>query len=204
MTDSSNLARKAGRPRSEKSRQALLAATRRLLAKKPVSSLTIEGIAREAGVGKPTIYRWWDSKCALVMDAFLTDIAPLVPITENGSAIAALNQQVKLVIELLRGRSGRIVADMVGEGQADPHVLEEFRERFFSQLLAPARAVIERGKETGEIHKDIEADLALDMIYGPIYYRLLVGHRPLDEAFAESLVKRIGPALGAAQADLAP
>lgn len=204
MTDPSHKARKPGRPRSEKSRQAILAATRRLLAKKPVRSMTIEGIAKEAGVGKPTIYRWWDSKCALVMDAFLDDFAPQVPITENGSAIAALVGQVKLVIELLRGRSGRIVADMIGEGQADPHVLDEFRERFFAQLLAPARAVIERGKETGEIHKDIEADLALDMIYGPIYYRLLVGHRPLDDDFARSLAKRIGPALGATQAEPAP
>ena len=195
MNDLSEKTRKPGRPRSEKARQSLLAATRRLLAKKPVRSLTIEGIAKEAGVGKPTIYRWWDSKCALVMDAFLIDIAPQLPIAGNGSALAALDKQVKLVIEMLRGRSGRIIADMIGEGQADPHMLEEFRERFFAQILAPARAVIERGKETGEISKDIEADLALDMIYGPIYYRLLVGHRPLDDDFANSLAKRIGPAL---------
>lgn len=195
MNDLLKKTRKPGRPRSEKARQALLAATRRLLAEKPVRSLTIEGIAKEAGVGKPTIYRWWDSKCALVMDAFLIDIAPQLPIAGNGSALAALDKQIKLVIELLRGRSGRIIADMIGEGQADPHMLEEFRERFFAQLLAPARAVIERGKQTGEISQDIEADLALDMIYGPIYYRLLVGHRLLDDDFADALAKRIGPAL---------
>lgn len=190
--------RKPGRPRSEEAHRALLDATSRLMEAMPIRSITIEGIAKEAGVGKPTIYRWWDSKCALVMDAFLASAAPQVPFPKEGSAVDAMTLQVKRVIELLRGRSGRIAAEMVGEGQSDPHILEEFRERFFSHLLAPARAVIERGKETGELDPALDTDLALDLIYGPIYYRLLVGHRPLDDAFARTLPERVVPALKAA------
>lgn len=188
---------KRGRPRSEEARQAILDATSRLMEATLVRNLTIEGIAREAGVGKPTIYRWWDSKCALVMDAFLATTAPKVPFPKSGSASDALKVQVKRVIALLRGRSGEIVAEMVGEGQSDPHVLEEFRERFFTQLLAPARQVIERGKESGEFDRTLDTDLAIDLIYGPIYYRLLLGHQPLDKAFANSLSERIIPALRA-------
>lgn len=190
--------RKPGRPRSEEAHQALLDATVRLMEVMPIRNITIGGIAKEAGVGKPTIYRWWDSKFALVMDAFLASAAPQVPFSQSASATDALTLQVKRVIKLLRGRSGRIVAEMVGEGQSDPHILEEFRDRFFSHLLAPARVVIERGKESGELDAGLDTDLTLDLIYGPIYYRLLVGHQPLDEAFAKALPDRVITALGSA------
>jgi len=187
--------RKPGRPRSTASHRAILDATSDLLDAMPVRALTIEGVAKAAGVGKPTIYRWWDSKCALVMDVFLTKTAAQVPIAETGPAVTALSDHVRRVITLLRGRPGQIVAEIVGEGQADPHVLEEFRERFFLRLLAPARATIERGKQTGELPGDLDTDLAMDLIYGPIYYRLLVGHQPLDEAFARSLAGRVAAAV---------
>ncbi len=193
-----NSERKPGRPRSAAAHRAILDVTTRQMEVMPIRDITIEGIAREAGVGKPTIYRWWDSKCSLVMEAFLESAAPKITFPENESTMAALKEQVKLVVEMLRGRAGGIVAEMVGEGQADPHILEEFRDRFFSELLAPARAVIERGKKSGELDKDLDTDLAIDLIYGPIYYRLLVGHGPLDEAFARALPERVLIALKAA------
>lgn len=193
-----NSERKPGRPRSAAAHRAILDVTTRQMEVMPIRDITIEGIAREAGVGKPTIYRWWDSKCSLVMEAFLESAAPKITFPENESTMAALMEQVKLVVEMLRGRAGGIVAEMVGEGQADPHILEEFRDRFFSELLAPARAVIERGKKSGELDKDLDTDLAIDLIYGPIYYRLLVGHGPLDEAFARALPERVLIALKAA------
>jgi len=195
MTDRPKTARKPGRPRSEEARQALLDATARLMEEMPIRKITIGGIAKEAGVGKPTIYRWWNSKCAIVMDAFLATAAPQIPFPKSGSAVDALTLQVKRVIKLLRCRSGRIVAEMVGEGQSDPHILEEFRDRFFSRLLAPARAVIEQGKGSGEFDEGLDTDLALDLIYGPIYYRLLVGHQPLDDRFAKALPIRVIAAL---------
>lgn len=193
-----SIARKPGRPRSEEAHQALLDATTRLMEAMPIRNITIGGIAKEAGVGKPTIYRWWDSKCALVMDAFLESAAPQTSIPNNGSAVDALALQVKRMIKFLRGRSGEIVAEMVGEGQSDPHILEEFRNRFFTHFLAPARAVIEGGKESGEFDQSLDTDLALDLIYGPIYYRLLVGHQPLNETFARTLPERVTAALRAA------
>ena len=189
------ITRKPGRPRSEEAYQSLIKATTRLMETKPIRNITIGEIAKEAGVGKPTIYRWWDSKCALVMDAFLTSAAPHIPSLESGSAIDALTLQIKSVIKLMNGRSGRIVAEIVGEGQSDPHILEEFRDRFFSHLLSPARAVVERGKACGEFDPSLDTELALDLIYGPIYYRLLVGHQLLDSSFADSLPERISLAL---------
>lgn len=195
MPDTINPKRKAGRPRSEEAHQALLDATTRLMEEMPIRNITIDGIAREARVGKPTIYRWWDSKCALVMDAFLASAAPQIPFPKGGSTVDALTLYVKRVVKMLRGKSGKIVAEIVGEGQSDVHVLEEFRDRFFSQLLVPARTIIERGKDSGELDKSLDTDIALDLIYGPIYYRLLIGHRPLDAAFAKALPERVVAAL---------
>jgi len=195
MSDPLNRPRKVGRPRSEEAHQALLDATARLMEEMPIRNITIGGIAKAAGVGKPTIYRWWDSKCALVMDAFLAVSKPRVSLPKGHSTQEALTQHVKSIIKLLRGRSGRIIAEMIGEGQSDPHILEEFRDRFFSQLLDPAREAIEQGKNNGELDKELDTDLAIDIIYGPIYYRLLVGHQPLDAAFATALPRRIFAAL---------
>lgn len=192
-----SMTRKPGRPRSEEARQALIAATARMMETMPIRTITIGGIAKEAGVGKPTIYRWWASKCALVMDAFLATAAPQLPDPGTASAVDALMLQVESAVELMRGRPGRIVAEMVGEGQYDPHILEEFRDRFFNHLLAPARAVIERGKESGELDPKLDTDLALDLIYGPVYYRLLLGHQPLDAAFARALPQLVAAALRA-------
>ncbi|HEO64531.1 MAG TPA: TetR/AcrR family transcriptional regulator [Spirochaetes bacterium] len=187
--------RKAGRPRSEEAHQAILSATNRLMEATAVRNVTIEGIAKEAGVGRPTIYRWWDSKCSLVMDAFLDSAAPKIPFPKKKSPVEAIKEQVKRVVKLLLGPSGRIVAEIIGEGQSDAHVLEEFRERFFSKLFAPARAVIEWGKETGELDENLDTDLAMDLIYGPIYYRLLIGHQPLSKDFATVLTERVIMAL---------
>jgi len=195
ISDPSKTPRKPGRPRSEESHEALLEATARLMEDMPIRDITISAIAREAGVGKPTIYRWWDSKCALVMDAFLATTAPQIPFPKSESAVDALTLQARRVIRLLRGPSGKTIAEMIGEGQSDPHILDEFRKRFFLRLLAPAHKIIEQGKASGELDGNLDTALALDLIYGPIYYRLLVGHQSLDAAFAKNHLCRVMSAL---------
>ncbi len=161
----------------------------------PIRSITIDGIAKAANVGKPTIYRWWDSKCALVMDAFLERMTPESPPIPGADINRSLVNLLTGTIKHLRGREGEIVAEIIGEGQSDPHILEEFHARFFCQILAPARQIIERAKEIRMIDQDLDTDLALDILYGPIYYRLLVRHQPLDDHFTRSLPGRVVPAL---------
>lgn len=184
--------RKPGRPRSTEAYESLINATTRLMEVKAIRNITISEIAKEAGVGKPTIYRWWDSKCALIMDAFLSSTAPHIPVFKSGAALKTLSRQIKSLIQLMNGRSGRIVAEIIGEGQSDPHIMEEFRNRFFQHLLDPSRAVIEYGISSNEFDPDIDVELTLDLIFGPIYYRLLLGHHELDDSFADSLIAQIG------------
>lgn len=177
----------AGRPRSETSRRAVLNATLMLLKTTTVRSLTIEAIAEKAGVGKTTIYRWWSSKTAVVIEAFIDVMLPSTPMPQTASAGEAISQHVALVIRQYRGELGRIVAEILAEGKSEPAVLEEFRRVFFHNRREAVRDIIQRGVRSGEFGQDLDIDTAIDAIYGAIYFRLILGHLPLDQKFAKSL-----------------
>lgn len=179
-----------GRPRSIESEQAILDAAWQLLQKGSVRKVSIEAIAREARVGKATIYRWWPSKAAVIVDAFLAQVEASLPFSEIDSATEAIAQQVQQLVQVFQGDVGRIVAQIIAEGQYDAEALASFRDRFLSLRREAARQVIVRGIDSGEFDKTLDPDLAMDILYGPIYYRLLVQHLPLDKAFAEALFER--------------
>ncbi|MFH7029164.1 MAG: TetR/AcrR family transcriptional regulator [Heteroscytonema crispum UTEX LB 1556] len=180
-----------GRPRSHQSQEAILNATWNLLQTKSVGELSIEAIAKEACVGKATIYRWWSSKTAVVVDAFMAKVQPQLSFAETQSAAEALKAQFASIVKIFNGDYGRILREIVGEGQGDREVLESFRDRFLTPRREAAKVVIKRGIETGEFDKELDPELAMDILYGPIYYRMLLGHLPLDEDFAATLPKRV-------------
>lgn len=179
-----------GRPRrvAATAHEDILDAAYELLQHKSVRDLTIEEVARRAGVGKPTIYRWWPSKAALVMDMFEERVAPQFIVPEAASAEATIRGQVRALIRLLNGFFGKVSAEIIAEGQCDTDVLREYRERYVLKRRAYSRGVIERAKASGEFRKDVDPELLIDMVYGPIYYRLLVGHQKLDKRFGDALV----------------
>lgn len=177
----------AGRPRSEASRRAVLNATLALLKNTSVRALTIEAIAEKAGVGKTTIYRWWSSKTAVVIETFIDVMLPNTPMPKTASAGEAISEHVALLIKQYRGELGRIVAEILAEGKSEPAVLEEFRRVFFHNRREAVRDVIKRGIKSGEFRQDLDIDTAIDAIYGAIYFRLILGHLPLDQKFAKSL-----------------
>ncbi len=184
-----------GRPRCEVAKQAILDAVWRLLGQMPLKSLSIEAIAREAGVGKATIYRWWPSKAAVAMDAFLHNYIPSISISTRGGALQCLERQMTAVAKAYTGDVARVAADLIAEGQSDPAVLKIFNEQFVQPRRALAKLVIESGIAAGEIEPTINPDVALDIVFGPIYFRLLVRHAPIDEAFIKELPRTVLRAL---------
>jgi AcrR family transcriptional regulator len=185
--------KRRGRPPSAAaaSHDAILDAVYDLLHEKPVRDLTVEEVARRAGVGKPTIYKWWPSKAALVMDMFDERIIGELSVPDVGTAEDAIRGQVTELVRRLNGFPGKVAADIIAEGQADPTVLQEYRDRYLTKRREFSREVIERAQASGEFRRDINPDLLIDMIYGPIYYRLLVRHQKLDERFGNELVDHI-------------
>jgi len=178
--------RSSGRPRCLVARQSILDATVRLLESTPLQNLAIECIARAAGVGKATIYRWWPNKAAIVIDAFFEQVVPKTTFERTPTAAEAIERQAARMARILSGPQGRIVAQIIAEGQSDPAVLEHFRSVFLRNRRGAARAIIQAGMDSGEFRKDIDIELIIDLIYGPMWYRLMVGHQPLNREFAET------------------
>lgn len=175
-----------GRARSDTSRVAILDATLKLLETTPVQQISIESIAREAGVGKATIYRWWNSKAAVVIEAFLHTHVSHTPMPKGVGPREALMRHIHLLVEEYSGWSGRIVSQIMAEGQGDPDVLREFRERFWYGRRAVVREVVEDARRLGEFRSDLDTELQMDILYAPIYFRLLMRHLPLDKKFADA------------------
>ena len=176
--------------RSETSRLSILDATLRLLddEETTVKSLSIEAIAKEAGVGKTTIYRWWPSKAAVVIDAFMENHLLHTPVREDVPVREALAIHLRSLISQYAGKPGRLVSQILAESQYDAEVRAMFRERFFDDRYWTIVRLVERGIESGELSPDVDPRILSEMIYAPVYHRLLIGHRPLDDQLADDLI----------------
>lgn len=186
MDETSGSAR--GRPRSEASRDAIIAAAGNLLRTVGLKNMTIEAVAAASGVGKATIYRWWPSKGSLALDAYQDDMHSKVDLPDTDDSREDLLLHVRAVIDFYGGEEGRILAQLIAEAQSDPLVAEAFRERFLSQRRATVTEIWRRGVARGEFRDDVDPAIAMDMIFAPIVYRLVAGHAPLTAALAEPLV----------------
>ncbi len=179
--------RAPGRPRSEEARLSILRSTLKLLAKKGFSELTIEAVAAHAGVGKATVYRWWPDKAALIADAFANNTTGKLHFPDTGSLHRDMSQQMQQLIKIFRSRRGRIVSAMLGAGQSDRNLIAAFRERFMMPRRQEAYATLRRAIKRGQLRKNVDMDLLLDSLYGPIYMRFLIQHDSLTPQFVEGL-----------------
>jgi AcrR family transcriptional regulator len=181
--------RTPGRPRSEQARRAILQSTLRLLQETGFPELYIEAIAAHANVSKATVYRWWPNKAALVADAFFSVTDAKLRFPDTGSVRTDLNLQMKQLVRIFRGKEGRIVAALIGGGQSDPELIDAFRTRFLRPRRQEAYETLRRGMQRGELPANLNMDLLLDTLYGAIYFRFLIRHASLSEAFINDLCR---------------
>jgi AcrR family transcriptional regulator len=186
--------------RSETSRKAILEATSELLEDTTVQKLSIEAIAKRAGVGKTTIYRWWPSKAAVVIDAFVEHHIVHTPIREDVPVREALTEHLASLIEQYAGPQGRLVAQIIAESQYEESTLHEFRERFWDGRRAATLALVERGIREGDLREDLDPGLMVELMYSAVYVRLLFRYRELDRSFAEQIVATAMAGIGAGAA----
>jgi AcrR family transcriptional regulator len=174
--------------RSERAHAAILTATTELLAEVGYGALTIEGVAARAGVGKATVYRWWPSKGALVIEAVSLALPMPAPI-DTGDLRDDLTAVVRRVVDTLtRVPEGAVIPALAADVMSDPQLAEQFR----SQLLRPRRsAVVEvllRAVDRGELPTDVDTDVLLDIYSGAVFYRVLVRGEPVTDLLADQLV----------------
>jgi AcrR family transcriptional regulator len=185
--------RRRGRPpRAEAvSHDQIIDAVYRFVRERPLDDVSMDEIARRAGVGKPTLYKWWPNKQSLLLDVFKERVIPHFPVDSTATAEEAIRKQANELVRMLNGTFGRVSAQIIAEGQSDPTVIEEYRQRYVRMRRDLTIPVIERGYETGEFKRRVEPHLLIDMIYGPIYYRLLVRFLPLNQAFIDDLLDHV-------------
>jgi AcrR family transcriptional regulator len=177
-----------GRPRSEKASQAILKAAADLLLENGLAAVSMDAVAARAGVSKATIYRWWPTKETLALDALYHEWA-VPPARDTGSLRGDLLRLLRPWVRLAGRRPyGRAIAALVTEAQTDPEFAREYRARFLEPRRDLARALLHRAIERGEIPADTKIEVALDLLYGPLYHRLLHGHAPLNDRFVRDVV----------------
>lgn len=177
-----------GRPRSPETREKILKAAYEMLNEVGFMDLTIEGVAAKARVGKPTIYRRWKTKSALAMDAFLEAVTPEIAFPDTGIAKEDFREQMQKIVKLMNSPRGEVLANVIGCGQADAELITAFRENWLTPRREDAKRIFQRGVERGELRKDIDAEVAIDALYSPLFYRLLLKHQPLTNEFVDGLL----------------
>jgi AcrR family transcriptional regulator len=176
--------------RSERSRTAILDATRELIPALGYDNMSIEAIAARAGVGKQTIYRWWPSKGAVVLDMIAPDIHPRIGFPDTGDLAADLRTQLKTVFELGDDPVfGPTLRALIADSQHDPGLAQQLRDRIFGPRIAACKERLHAGQAAGQLAADADLDVAIDLFYGGFYHRYLLGVAPLTPAYADAVVE---------------
>ena len=183
--------RPRGRPRSDASKQAVLRAAYRLLKKRGIASVSAQELARQAGVSTATLYRWWKSKEAVMLDAFLARVKPALAPPLEGSPLERLHQSVVRGAEWLHSKDAPVAVRLISDVQADPVLRRLFLERFYLPRRAMNVDLVQQAIAAGELPRDTDADLLIDALTGPLYFRRIIGHAPVSEAFASELASRV-------------
>ena len=184
-----------GRPRSERTEKAILAAASQLLAESGLAAMTIEGVAERAGVGKASIYRRWPSRGALAIDATLGDYLAGQPTRDTGGLEGDLLATARDWIRTVKRQPwGRTLKGLIAEVLHDPSLAGAWRERFVERVRQPRRPIVERAVARGEVPTGSDPELIMDLLYGPLYHRYLNGHLPLDDSFAKGVARMVAAA----------
>jgi AcrR family transcriptional regulator len=209
-----NEPRPRGRPRSAALRRKILRAAASLLNERGISGVTMEAIAARAGVGKPTIYREWPNAPSVALAAFLETLE--LPAQNKvgredieqrtgrgnrsskerttkasmprGGPLEALRLHLRSTAQAFTTRVGRNTAAMIAASQNDGELAKVFRTQFILRRREEGRSLINLAVAAGELREPTDIDAVLDLIYAPLYFRLLIGHGPLDDLFTDRIL----------------
>ncbi|MDF6044191.1 TetR/AcrR family transcriptional regulator [Streptomyces sp. JH14] len=190
--------------RSERSRRATLDAALALCTEKGYGRVTIEAIAGRAGVSKKTIYRWWPSKSAVLLEAFTEALVDATPFVDTGDIAADIRTHVTGAVRLLSTPPfGPAYAGILSEIHHDDELAETVRTQLIEPRFEAAVARLRQAQEQGQIPPGANLPLAVEMLYGPVYYRHVLRKPPQDDATIAALVVHVLRSLGA-RAELEP
>jgi AcrR family transcriptional regulator len=182
----------AGRPLDERLDTAILQATVRLLKEQGYARMSIAGVAEEAGVGRPAIYRRYKDKADLVSSA-IAFMRTRVPAPDTGSTRDDLLQHLEQARRLY---DMSLAGTLLVEQDLHPELLDRFRQRMLHPHREQVAAALQRGKDRGEVRADLDLDIAAQLLMGPFLYHALVAGRP-PRGWAAAVLDQLWPAFAA-------
>ncbi len=196
QAESSAPKRRPGRPPSEQARRQVLDTAYRILMSEGLGRLSIDRVAAESGVSKPTIYRSWTNAHELAMAAFMVQPQADAPARASRSARAALVAHLRGVIDAFATQRGRQVTLTMASADPDSELAKAFRNQVILKSRDTGRKLIEQALISGQLRAGIDAETVLDMLFGPLFFRLLVGHLGVTPQLAEQLVDTLFDGIG--------
>jgi AcrR family transcriptional regulator len=185
-----------GRPRDAEARKRILDSAAQLLEERCFDEISVDAIAEHSGAGKATVYRWWPNKSAVLIEAFRERIAKVLPFPKTGDFRQDVRQQLQNFTEVLYwGRRGKVFRSFLAGALGDPDIAKAFREVWIRPRRAEARKLFEQALDQGVARADLDPDLAVEMIYAPLYFRLMTGYGEITGAYLDQLVETVMPAL---------
>lgn len=184
-------ARPRGRPRSPRLREAILHAARELLDEAGLGAVTMEAVAERAGVGKPSVYRWWPNRHAVAMAALMDAPAARATPARAKAPLRTLQAQLVGLCDTLASRQGRSVTAMIASADPDTEIAKAFRHHVVLARRSEGRELLASAVHAGDLRADVDLDAALDQLYGALFFRVLMGHAPADVAFVKLLLDQV-------------
>lgn len=183
--------------RSERAHQAILEAATDLCQEVGFAKLTMEGIAKRAGVGKQTIYRWWPSKGAVVQEALNDLLGAGIDFPDTGDVVADLRTQMAGVAKfLVSPEFAQPLTGLIAAAQDDPDLAKSMLENIFDPRVRACRKRLEEARRQGQIRADVDLDDVVELLYGPLYYRLLLRNRPITDRQVNDVLDLVFAGLG--------
>lgn len=178
-----------GRPRSEAARRAVLGATLDLVEEGGYGGLTMEGIARRAGVSKQTVYRWWPSKAAILLEALNEGASAIAPLPDADTLAEEVRVFVRRSVLGARGRTALLLVALMAEAQLDEPFAGSFQDGFLAQRRGVMVELLGRAQAREEIGAEVNIELVVEVFFGTLWYRLLAASGPVNRAFADELAE---------------
>lgn len=181
------------RPRQNpKVRAAILGAALSLVREVGYDKLTIEGIAARAGCGKQTIYRWWASKALVLLEALVENTKWALNFADSGDFRKDMIDQMQRVTTLLTGEdTGRLFIGLLFEAQFVTEVARSMNTLIYEPTYALAKERVASAQRAGQLDPDLDPKLIVQLIYSPIYYRLIVPYWKLAPEDVPELLHRV-------------
>jgi AcrR family transcriptional regulator len=181
--------RKRGRPVSAQARRAVLDAAVGLLDERGVGGFTVDEVARRSGVSKATIYKHWKNGFDLAAAAYGDIVTTAVPVKDTGDAVDDLGGQVRRLAHFYASARGQVVAQLLGAAPSHDQGTATLRDTYFSERRAATAELIRRGQERGQLRPDLDPELTIDFLFGPVIFRMFNGLGPLKDTDARTVAE---------------